>query len=509
MKRVIFVSLIFLFLCFLKFPLTRALHFNDPTIPDYVGFVRGGICSIPKIGAVLDSFFGFIFNIFYPRPEKVEEEPKVTMREFTERLEYMAKDMKLYTHMVVEESILETCRYQFEYLKHATDNYLDILTIWKDEVNSPGGTSNKTKNKLSIQYDIISSKLEESLVQFSIKHRMKYLAKLYIDTAVLYSSLLRDGHFHGESMGLHPKMVNGTNMGITIATKIRLHSGNVQNKYMEMLEVLLVENYKSCPDPSHINCRSKYGIPQWHDIISVFLYSDPSKYDRRLVLPISRGNLHKDWVLETRRINLVETDSKTDRGIFVQDFNEVSRVIKVGILWDKPYQRSRQNFDFLTASNGVHISSYLDGRAIREPAGAIYKNDVEPNYEIAFYQNYLLNFPKNTLKFRIYFAATKGQNLNKFQLKVIKLNPNGIEMRRIKSEYSGRHETDTVYLDNKYSFRQNATRITSQQNIKYGLYDRYYFETESFNVTSPNITFVLLPIKSFSVHLLSLEIIID
>ncbi|KAN0043318.1 hypothetical protein ACTA71_010966 [Dictyostelium dimigraforme] len=507
MKKAIILFSTILLLCFLRFPLISAIKFNDPTLVDYVGFVRGAICSVPVVGAAADSVFGFLFNAFYPKPE---EEPKMTDEEFNERLELLAKKMKEYTHKVVEESILSTCRVQFEYLKHASDNYMDILTVWKDEVNTPDGTTSYTKTNLPILYYIFSSKLEESILQFSMPDRLKFLAKLYIDSAVLYSSLLRDGHYQGLSMGLHPKLVNGTNKNITFATKIRQHSRNVQNKYMEILEQLIEETFKVCGESSPA-CRSKYGIPLWHDTISLFLYSDLSKYDRRLVLPLSRGRPRNDWVLETSPMNLVETVSYSDRGIFVRDFSEVSRVIEVGAIWDKPYQKSSQFFDFLTGYNGIHISSYLDGQVYRELPNPDYGNKDKPNYEIAFYQNYLLNFPKNTLKFRIYFAATKATTTaNKFQLKVIKSNPKAYEIRKIKSEFTGdKMQDDVVYFDKTYSFRQNATRITNRQNIKYGLYDRFYFETESFSVTSPNITFVLLPIKSFSVHLLTLEIIID
>ncbi|KAM9983409.1 hypothetical protein ACTFIY_000127 [Dictyostelium cf. discoideum] len=143
---------------------------NDPTTPEYIGLVRGGICSIPTYGAVLDSIFGFVFEMFYPKPK---EEPKVRIREFNERMEFMAKDMKMYTHRVLENSILQSCRYQFKSLKKGTDNYMDLKKVWRKEVNSPSDPG-----------------------------RIKFLAKLYIDTSVLYTALLRDGHFNGFSMGL-------------------------------------------------------------------------------------------------------------------------------------------------------------------------------------------------------------------------------------------------------------------------------------------------------------------
>ncbi|KAM9960173.1 hypothetical protein ACTFIW_009298 [Dictyostelium discoideum] len=169
MKKVTFLSLIvFLFLLLLP-SIEGDYRLNDPTLPDYIGSVRGGICSIPTYGAAIDSCLFFVFNLFYP---KRAEEPKVTMKEFNERMEYMAKDMKTYTNRAINATVLQTCRFQFKTLKKSSDNYIDILNIWKKEFGATGLTTEETKNNLPPVFYVFLSKLEDSLIQFSEPSRI-------------------------------------------------------------------------------------------------------------------------------------------------------------------------------------------------------------------------------------------------------------------------------------------------------------------------------------------------
>lgn len=192
----------------------------------------------------------------------------------------MAKDMKMYTHRVLENSILQTCRYQFKSLKKVTENYLDLIKVWKKEVNSPLGTSYRIKTNLPILYFILSSNIENCLIQFSDPECIKFLAKLYIDTSVLYTALLRDGHFNGFSIGLHQSLINETTPDeITFSTKLELHSKEVFSNYMFILSRFLYENDHLCDDGPNLY-KPYHTVSDWSGTISLFLYSHVKTYDR-------------------------------------------------------------------------------------------------------------------------------------------------------------------------------------------------------------------------------------
>ncbi|EAL72515.1 hypothetical protein DDB_G0270330 [Dictyostelium discoideum AX4] len=514
MKKVIFLSLI-VFLCLLLLPSNDAHIVNDPTLPDYIGLVRGGICSIPVYGAAIDSCLYFVFNLFYP---KQPEEPKVTMKEFNERLEFIAKDMKTYTNKVINASVLQTCRYQFKTLKKSSDNYMDMLNIWKKEFGATGLTTEETKNNLPPVFYVFLSKLEDCLIQFSDPTRISLLAKLYIDTAVIYSALLRDANYNGISMGLHPGIVNGTNKDIIFSAKIRLHSLDVFSNYMIILPQILIQNDNRCRTNSNGNwrCEDKFPVPDWSGTISLFLYSDVTRYDREVVYKPTSTSSTGERISWERGDNTQKGDSGT---IIIRDFADVGRNIKKGVVWTLPYERPQQSFDFLTGCYGIYVQSYPYRKYVSDDAVDItfVETENQPNYDIAFIQSFLLSKPNNQVKIRIYYSYHLNKTYeyipNNFQLKVIKTNSNGYELNKIRRILASGSD-DLYYLNKTYSFHTQGssknlvTRLTFHQNRSYQLYDRFVFETPKFDV-GKDFSVILLPISRFSIHLFSIEVISD
>ncbi|KAN0036127.1 hypothetical protein ACTA71_005429 [Dictyostelium dimigraforme] len=201
----LFFVLFIICLCCLIQESSTVITYNKIEAEDYVGLVRGGICSIPTFGAALDSVFIFIFNRFYPK-----QEAYLTVKQFNERMDFIMKDMKEYTHAAIEDSIKTTCEYQFYALRKSSYNYAAIVQVWKDQMKANGTTSLSLKTNLPCLFYDFKTKLEDAIIQFSIPSRIKYLLKLYMDTSILYQALLRDAHFYGISMGLEPNLINGT-----------------------------------------------------------------------------------------------------------------------------------------------------------------------------------------------------------------------------------------------------------------------------------------------------------
>ncbi|KAM9983411.1 hypothetical protein ACTFIY_000130 [Dictyostelium cf. discoideum] len=514
MKIVIFSLIVFLFLLLL--PSIESFRVNDPSLPDYVGLIRGGICSIPKYGAAIDCGFFFVFSLFYP---KKPEEPKVTMKEFNDRMEFMAKDMKAYTQAAINASVLQTCRYQFKTLKKSSDNYMDIISIWKKEFGASGLTTEETKNNLPPVFYVFLSKLEDCLIQFSDPTRISTLAKLYIDTAVIYTALLRDANFNGVSMGLHHGLVNGTNKDIIFSTKIGLHSLDVFSNYMFIVKQIFAINDKRCEKgyKGKLKCNENIQVPDWSGIISLFLYSDVTRYDSEVVYKPTSLTSTSERVSWEREENTQYGDSGK---IFIRDFADAGRNIKTGVIWSLPHEKPKQSFDFLTGCYGIYVQSFIYKKYVSDDAVDISfvepKN--QPDYEMAFYQKFVLSKPNNKVKIRIYYSYHLNKTYeyipNNFQLKVIKPNLNGYEMTQIKKKFEFNYEDDLYYLNKTYSFhtqgssKKLVTRLTFHQNRSIQLYDRFVFETEKFDV-GKDFTVILLPIPRFSMHLFSLEVISD
>ncbi|KAM9961233.1 hypothetical protein ACTFIR_004070 [Dictyostelium discoideum] len=421
-------------------------------------------------------------------------------------MEYMAKDMKTYTNRAINATVLQTCRYRFKSLKKSSDNYIDMLNVWKKEFGTTGLTTEETKNNLP-----------PVLIQFSEPSRITLLAKLYIDTAVLYTALLRDANYNGISMGLHPEIVNGTNKDIIFSTKIRLHSLEVFSNYMIIVPQILIQNDHRCSINSNndYHCDDEFPVPNWSETISLFLYSDVTRYDREVVYKPTSTSSTGDRISWERGDNTQRGDSGK---IFIRDFADVGRNIKKGVVWTQPYKRPRQSYDFLTGCYGIYVQSYSYRMYVDEDAVDITSVNpaTQPDYEMAFIQSFILSKPNNKVKIRIYYSYHLNKTYeyipNNFQLKVTKINTNGEEISRIRR--SGISTNDVYYLNKTYSFHTKGssknlvTLLTFHQNNGYQWYDRFVFETPKFDV-GKDLTVILLPIPRFSAHLFSMEVISD
>ncbi|KAN0004517.1 hypothetical protein ACTFIZ_010683 [Dictyostelium cf. discoideum] len=500
---------IFLFIVIILFSLgfqTSTAKLNEVTSDDYIGLV---------FGAAIDATFNFIFNRFNP--------PTVTVKEFNKRLEFIMQDMKEYTHAAIEESILETCRFQFDTLRKSSYNYLDLVLIWKDQMRATNSTSPTLKTNLPAVFNDFKTKMEDALIQFSNPNRIKYLAKLYIDTSVLYQSLLRDAHFFGISMGLEPNLINGSRIENNFYSKISNHASDVISNYMYAVGVIITNANKCNNDPSKCRGIKFENIPAWYGIMSQFIYSDVQRYPYntyRIDVSGRETNLRIDWVTEPYEIAAIKLHGYLDSVIYSLDFAYVGRIIVNGAIWTLPHVRNYQNFDFLTGSYGIFIQNFPYKQHIDEPQKIDYiENGEETDKNLAFYQTYTIFSIGRQARVRIYFSFSHPSNStvipNNFRLKVTKTSSGKLSMNGIVN-----HSNSNYYYNLKCSFSKNGPttfgapswtikKYTNQEIRDIHLFDRYVFETSRFVLQHKDITIMLLPIPRFAIQLYSLELIVD
>ncbi|KAM9960172.1 hypothetical protein ACTFIW_009297 [Dictyostelium discoideum] len=283
-------------------------------------------------------------------------------------------------------------------------------------------------------------------------------------------------------MGLHPGLVNGTNKNIIFSTKIRLHSLEVFSNYMIIVPQILIQNDHRCSINSNndYHCDDEFPVPNWSETISLFLYSDVTRYDREEVYKPTSTSSTGDRISWGRGDNTQRGDSGK---IFIRDFADVGRNIKKGVVWTQPYKRPRQSYDFLKGFYGIYVQSYSYRMYVDEDAVDITSVNpaTQPDYEMAFIQ-------------------------------ITKINTNGEEISR--NRRSGPSTDDVYNLNKTYSFHTKGssknlvTRLTFHQNNGYQWYDRFVFETPKFDI-GKDLTVILLPIPRFPVHLFSMEVISD
>ncbi|KAN0036396.1 hypothetical protein ACTFIV_001688 [Dictyostelium citrinum] len=372
-------------------------------------------------------------EFFYP-----PSEPFVTVKEFNKRLEFIMQDMKEYTHTAIEESILLTCRFQFNTLRKSSFNYLDLVLIWKDQMSSNGSTSPTIKTNLPAVFNDYKFKLEDTLIQFSVPNRIKYLAKLYVDTAVLYQNLLRDAHFFGLSMGLEPNLINGTRIENNFYSKISNHASDVISNYMYAVGVITTNANICNNDPSKCNGVKFDAIPIWYGIMSQFLYSDVQKYPyntSRIDVSGRDTNIRISWVNENYTINAPSLHGYLDSVIYSLDFGYVGRIVANGAIWSQPHVRNYQKFDFLTGCYGIFIQNHCYKQHINGPENIDFvKPGTDTDKQIAFLCNHIL-----------YIVLAVEQRLKVTKTSSEKLNMDGI----INHSYSN------YYYNVKCSFSKN------------------------------------------------------
>ncbi|KAN0045467.1 hypothetical protein ACTA71_005845 [Dictyostelium dimigraforme] len=491
-KRYIYI-IILLFIVFNEYSKAQMVGYLknhadiDPT-QNGVSIVRGGICSIPVVGAAIDSIFGVLWSWFYPKPPAIKY---VTPKELSLRLEILMEDMKNYTHLKIDESIAKTCDAKFLGILAAGEKYFELMSIWRDEMRSTGTTSATTKTNLPIVYFIFLNIMEESMILFSIPDRIHFLAKVYIDTAFFYQALLQDGYYFGQSMGLSPQIVNGTTSVPSLKEKIEFHSIRSLRNYALILTN--IAKIKGKPD-----------IPNWSESTSTFLYSDVKRYDRPFYFINSSSSDKFGFETTSQPIQC----NKEDKAIYVVDYCYFSRNIKYGMLWKTPYENFNQHVDFVTNNFGVaYDTGYGSKSLIGEKRG--YHNpetfqgrSQETIVMATFSQRFILKSSNiNQISFRIYYTRLYlnygGYMDNDFDFE-IKDNKSGqkIYFGQWTFGYNGKKDAEDFKTF-------EILPLSGKDEVR----QRLALDTKKFNINTNDLTVILYKRAPFSMHITSFEII--
>eukprot|EP01133_Synstelium_polycarpum_P014545 gene14545-17188_t len=416
---------------------------------DYITLIRGGLCSIPVVGAAIDCVFGLIWGKIFPKVD-----PYLRKEDFEKRMNQLIKDMEVKIGKAVDEEVVNWCKLKYETVCTGGFNFREAELLYKDE-KAKGKVSDAVKMLFVSQHSVYKHVLEESLIFFSRPDKIHLLGKIYLQTAFLYIAFLRDTHFFGIEWGLPEGYIKGTTNGV-VAMNIKVHNSIVMtlNNYKLFLDKIepFCKKVNKYPfdqlSPSMLmNPPTNTLYPDWSILIASLIYGDITVYPKKHF-----------WINHTVG-QMMENVISLENGLVMS--NDLDCIMSV----DPQYFQAKSQEGFGYAIDPVYnqVVDYTVGtKGIGRGSKGI------------FYAEFA-NKVKRNVQLRVYSTVSGSNADTKMNIELIGTNQSSITMENI---LAGKPAETKKYSETLTLSNYASLKVATSKSYVFEENTTYYFQVE-------------------------------